>query len=1644
MRKITKKIVSLLLCSLIMLGSIAVGGEGFTGFIDAFTVKASAATYIGKTPEEAAEWASTNVWNCTWNFDGSVLASYYGEPQCVDWFRMYTTDFLGIDVGSIGGDGYAQDIKYMKSVIDNFDIIDSGAPRKGDIFVDYGLPGHVGVVIDVYSDNSFQAAHVNGSDESGNWHKNQPLISKRDSYGYLVRPNFKQKHKINADLCTASAAEAYEGARIYVKPATKTGWSFTGFEGASFQIVDGLYSFVMPNNDVTVRAVYKKDSQDITRKLEGKTVTIKAFDNGCFLHGGTSDNSKVETFLGAEPVASKYKVLVHSDGWASFLNTSSGKFLTVQGNNGSEYLGCYANDCQSYECFKIYKYGDDFYLLSQRTGRLMQLNERSLIPNYIIPTDQYYDVNHPDGADWERFRIFENRNELYSTWNYSGFESNAIVDSVKKILKVLHIQDKYKIPETVPVREGYSFVGWSASANSNTAEYQPGDVVENSDGLVLYEVWNKINTDMSLSAYTCEFDITKKTSETIHVHADGDFPSKASSVFVSSDNNSVVVASTSKSIIKQELWHETMDSDITITAKNPGKAKITVSIGNPAYPESVSSTIDVDVSATYTITFNVDGEIRTQTKKYNEDITLLDFIPEKENHFFLGWSTAFGATKPIYGPGDVYRTNGNITFYPVWSKKEYVKIKSFSNGVLTLEGNGIMASYPTGKTPWKDYASSCTKIVIESGVNTIGANAFSDFVKLNTVVLPNDLTGIGSKAFYNCSNLVNINAPSSLKHIGSSAFEGCSKLKKPPIPAGAGSSGVSIGAYAFKSCLALTALVIPDPVIAIGIGIFEGCIGLRSVEMPSSIQEIPETAFFGCKSLENIELPDSLGIIDNGAFSGCSSIAEIEIPDSVAEIGEQAFSGCVALSEVQIPENVECVGVSAFSNCSMLESVDIPEDIQYLGVGAFSGCSVLDNVILPDSIKVIPDGLFTNCSSLSNIEYSDDIAAIGNSAFLGCSSLAAVYWPNTLTEINDYAFYNCTSLGYVSLNDGLKEIGNCAFANCEAVSCVDIPASVDSIGDLAFMNCTSLSALNMQETDISIGDYAFSGCTALSDVTLPDGAVVGEDIFSDCSSALKVNCYSTSAALKPINDSGITTNTIYRVESVNLNKTQAAVDGGKTLQLSASILPQNATNKKLYWISSDESIATVDENGLVTGVSSGEVTVKAVADDGLINGECKVNVRVPVTGLTISNDSIESFVGNDFILSCNLSPKSPTNTAVTWSSSNPDIVSVDNDGVIKLIGEGTASITVKSSDGGFSDTCLVTSKKYVPISGLTLDKTSQQLHVGDAFDLGVTVNPSNSTDSFYDWSLEPEGNENIISIDENNKVTALSSGTVTVYAVSGNIKSNGCVIAINDSNTLSFNANGGSGAPTDQTGNGTITLSDTIPTRTGYTFLGWATSSAAASAEYQPKASFNLTSDTILYAIWQKELDDPSREYTVTWSADGNTTTAKYKEGSNIVKPADPVKTGYTFKGWTPSVPAAMPANDLKFTAVFEENSSNLVSASNIIVASARTIDYRSIVTVKASATDIPEDYILAIYLGDQKVAEGDNESVSYTYGELKSTLNYTVKVIDADGNVQKDSNGNDISKDGGKITCNAGFFKRLIAFIRGLYKMLPKVEVKP
>lgn len=157
---------------------------------------------------------------------------------------------------------------------------------------------------------------------------------------------------------------------------------------------------------------------------------------------------------------------------------------------------------------------------------------------------------------------------------------------------------------------------------------------------------------------------------------------------------------------------------------------------------------------------------------------------------------------------------------------------------------------------------------------------------------------------------------------------------------------------------------------------------------------------------------------------------------------------------------------------------------------------------------------------------------------------------------------------------------------------------------------------------------------------------------------------------------------------------------GQTRQLVASVVPPNATNQTINWWSQNQSVATVSQGGLITAKSEGYSLVTATTDDGGHSYNVHVNVSasssggggsttVPVTGVSLNKSSTSLTVGKTEILTATVTPTNATNKAVTWSSNNTTVAAVDN-GIIRANAKGSATITVRTSDGNKTATCAVT------------------------------------------------------------------------------------------------------------------------------------------------------------------------------------------------------------------------------------------------------------------------------------------------------------------------------------------------------------------
>ena len=252
------------------------------------------------------------------------------------------------------------------------------------------------------------------------------------------------------------------------------------------------------------------------------------------------------------------------------------------------------------------------------------------------------------------------------------------------------------------------------------------------------------------------------------------------------------------------------------------------------------------------------------------------------------------------------------------------------------------------------------------------------------------------------------------------------------------------------------------------------------------------------------------------------------------------------------------------------------------------------------------------------------------------------------------------------------------------------------------------------------------------------------------------------------------TKNVVAVESVTLDKSSLELTEGETATLTATVKPDNATNKTVTWSSSNASIATVDQNGKVTAVAEGTATITAKA--GEKTATCTVAVKknvVAVESITLDKSSLELTEGETATLVATVKPDNATNKTVTWSSSNASVASVDANGTVTAVAEGTATITAKAGDK--TATCTVTVKKsVVAVESVTLDITSTILNIGETLTLTATVKPDDATDKTVTWS---SSNSSVATVDANGKVTAVAQGTAIVTAKAGD-KTATCTVIV--------------------------------------------------------------------------------------------------------------------------------------------------------------------------------------------------------------------------------------------------------------------------
>ena len=381
----------------------------------------------------------------------------------------------------------------------------------------------------------------------------------------------------------------------------------------------------------------------------------------------------------------------------------------------------------------------------------------------------------------------------------------------------------------------------------------------------------------------------------------------------------------------------------------------------------------------------------------------------------------------------------------------------------------------------------------------------------------------------------------------------------------------------------------------------------------------------------------------------------------------------------------------------------------------------------------------------------------------------------------DYALYG--------LFAGAEKLVNNPFRH------IELPAYelTDGCFQAMFYGCKGLQRAPDLVAD-ELMDYCykemFAGCSKLSYVKC-----LADDISADdCTKDWLANAGSEVTEAKTVvstfkypansNDgvpAGWTNELIYPVKSVTLNKTSLEMIAGSaetgTATLMATVAPEYASDKTVFWLTSNEKVATVDDNGKVTAVGSGEAKITATA--GGKYASCTVKVTVLVAGITLDKTELDMTIDDEPVtLVAKVIPEGATDKTVIWSSSNDRVATVDANGKVTAVGNGEATITAKAGDK--TATCTV--KVTVFATGITLDKTNLTMEVVDApVKLTAKVTPDGAIDGAVTWSSDKT---DVATVDANGNVTAVGNGEAKITAKASDYSAT-CTVKVTNTVTLS-------------------------------------------------------------------------------------------------------------------------------------------------------------------------------------------------------------------------------------------------------------------
>ena len=895
------------------------------------------------------------------------------------------------------------------------------------------------------------------------------------------------------------------------------------------------------------------------------------------------------------------------------------------------------------------------------------------------------------------------------------------------------------------------------------------------------------------------------------------------------------------------------------------------------------------------------------------------------------------------------------------------------------------------------------------------------------------------------------------------------------------------------------------PVTDVAQNAFSDCTGITSIVVSKNIQSLKQNPFINCSSLESI-IVDPLNAVYHCSgnclietatktlVSGCKN-SVIPSDGSVTEIGAYSFSG-TGITSITVPECITKINDRAFKDCKALteinfnaENVTLSSDV----VGHFSAAGIDGEGItltFGDSVETIPDFFINPWYAFSNnvspniktVIIGKNVTTIGKYAFKECGSIEDVIMPESLTNIGYRAFYGCSSL---------KEI--------------TIPENVTQIGAESFVGCTLLQTLNYNAKDaqIEISNSQSSPTYGSASEWLdnhPFDLIIGSSVetirdytFRSLNNMRSVTIGST---VKTIN-----TDSFYRcfdIETIYFNGTLKEWNErfkSCFLQYSNNIvyLPY-ADEPFTYNLNEDDTITITDcdkecaGNVVVPSVVEG-FPVTRIGENAFANCSEITSIVIPESISNISAGSfnnctaLQSIVvdpANTFYRSdgnCVIETESKTLVFGCKNSVIPSNGSVTAIGSFAFCGcEGITTLIVPekiTSIGkyAFKDCTGITDVFFNAELCSAFDREQHWLDGCEqlnkvVFGKSVKVIPENV---FYNCKVSEITMHNTVNTvgknafyncpvakvyfkgtpeewAENYNTSFTSFAYVHTIYYQGGVcrKTDGISHVGVEFEYSTFGTPNDSElklvvekiAQNDQRYSAFKALID------GYQVALYAIhmSNEADNTVMQPVDNMKVTVRIPLTAGVTPEIYNSV--FIHHRKADGTTERIKYSTGDLKIENGYFVFTVDSFSDFSVCSDDCVKHIDTNADNICDICGEKFLQT-KISVASPITIKTGTKLTIKATAVNLAPSYSLVLCI-DGKEIKGDNKEVVYEYGELTGDINYYVKIVNARGAIQKDENGADLIKDGGKITCSAGFFEKLIAFFLRLFRALPQKTVEP